>query len=57
MEIKMVEEDADVETHQKDIKVTSSILDAFDLLRSDKDDQKLTGGAQIIAQLHGKQVS
>lgn len=55
MEIKVVEEDLP-DKKQKDSKVTSSVLDAFDLLRAEKDDQRLTGGAKIIAQLHSNEV-
>lgn len=56
MKIKVVEE-VEAESKQKDGKVTSSVLEAFDLLRGDKDDQKLTGGAKIISQLCSNQAS
>ncbi|CAB3246386.1 unnamed protein product [Arctia plantaginis] len=36
---------------QKEIKVTSSVLEAFDLLKDAKDETKLIGGSKIISQL------
>ncbi|XP_072934528.1 myb-binding protein 1A-like protein [Epargyreus clarus] len=35
--------------------VTPSLLDAFDLLRSHKDDEKVIGGIKIISQLQGNE--
>lgn len=39
------------------MKVSSSVLDAFDLLKAPGDDGKLTGGSKIISQLQGSEVS
>ncbi|KAJ0173013.1 hypothetical protein K1T71_011189 [Dendrolimus kikuchii] len=39
----------------KDIKVTPSVLDAFDLLKAPKDDAKIIGGVKIISQLQGNE--
>ncbi|XP_063833184.1 myb-binding protein 1A-like protein [Ostrinia nubilalis] len=57
MEIKMVEEDPAPaeENHHKNLKVTSSVLDAFDLLRAERVELKLTGGARIITQLYSNE--
>lgn len=41
---------------QKEAAVSASILDHFELLRNPKDDTKLTGGAKILASLHGNEV-
>ncbi|KAM3963956.1 LOW QUALITY PROTEIN: MYB binding protein 1a [Aphomia sociella] len=48
----MVEE-IDSQKPEKGLKVTPSVLDAFDLLRATKDEEKLSGGAKIISQLQG----
>lgn len=40
----------------KEIKVTSSVLEAFDLLKAPKDETKLIGGSKIISQLAGSEV-
>lgn len=41
---------------QKEAVVSASILDDFELLKSPKDDTKLTGGAKILASLQGNEV-
>lgn len=41
---------------EKISKVTPSVLDAFDLLKATKDEDKLNGGAKIIWQLQGDEV-
>lgn len=41
----------------KELKVTTSILDAFDLLKAVDKDVKLNGGAKIISRLQGGEVS
>ncbi|CAH0696839.1 unnamed protein product [Spodoptera exigua] len=52
--MKMTEESDPINV-QKDSKVTASVLDAFDLLKSPKDDAKLVGGSKIISRLHGSE--
>lgn len=41
---------------QKEAVVSAFVLDDFELLRSPKDDTKLTGGAKILASLQGNEV-
>ncbi|XP_026755011.2 uncharacterized protein LOC113515073 [Galleria mellonella] len=40
---------------QKDLKVTASVLDSFDLLKATKDEEKLNGGVKIISQLQNSE--
>lgn len=47
---------SDSNVSQKDSVVSSSILENFELLRSPKDDTKLTGGAKILSSLQGNEV-
>ncbi|XP_060806524.1 myb-binding protein 1A-like protein [Amyelois transitella] len=49
MQIKMDDESEGIP--KTETKVTPSVLDAFDLLRASKDDDKLSGGVKIIFQL------
>ncbi|KAI8442294.1 hypothetical protein MSG28_005846, partial [Choristoneura fumiferana] len=52
--LKMKEEtEVDEIKPTKDLKVTTSILDAFDLLKAVDKDGKLNGGAKIISRLQG----
>ncbi|KAJ2942826.1 hypothetical protein O0L34_g15014 [Tuta absoluta] len=37
----------------KEPKVTASVLDAFDLLKAQKDEEKITGSTKIVSQLQG----
>ncbi|CAG9791369.1 unnamed protein product [Diatraea saccharalis] len=50
MEIKLLD-NGDTDSKKADRSITSSILEAFDLLKAAKDDDKITGGARIIIQL------
>lgn len=50
-----MKDESNIEKPQKE--VTSSLLDAFDLLKSPKDDLKVTGGTKIIARLLENKVS
>lgn len=42
---------------QTQAKVTSFVLESFDLLKAAKDDARLTGGTKIITQLQDNEVS
>lgn len=44
-------------TNTKPLEVTSSLLDAFELLKANKDDVKLNGGVRIISRLMNDEVS
>lgn len=47
---------SETKASQKEAVVSATILDDFELLRNPKDDTKLTGGAKILASLHGNEV-
>lgn len=50
-----MKDENNVDKPQKE--VTASLLDAFDLLKSPKDDLRITGGTKIIARLLENKVS
>ncbi|KAL4711909.1 hypothetical protein ACJJTC_006078 [Scirpophaga incertulas] len=55
MEVQKMNESQELGSENTKGKVTSSILDAFNLLRTDKDEEKVNGGSRIIFQLQGNE--
>ncbi|XP_049879214.1 uncharacterized protein LOC126376095 [Pectinophora gossypiella] len=50
-----MKDDTETKALHKDSKVTASVLEAFDLLKAPKDDEKITGGAKIVTQLQSSE--
>ncbi|KAI5634074.1 DNA polymerase phi domain-containing protein [Phthorimaea operculella] len=48
-----MKDQAEEEVVPKEPKVTASVLDAFDLLKAQRDEEKITGGTKIVSQLQG----